>query len=89
MIAIAGVLFRAATGSPIGLALSIAMAASVTLWGYAKYHQQIGGKKAVTKIVNASNKKGKERVRKINKIRRNIKPDTAWSRLQSEYASPD
>jgi len=43
-------------------------------------------RKAVKKVVQASQKAGVKRNEKSDKIRARIKPGTAWKRLQSEYA---
>lgn len=45
-----------------------------------------GQSKGVQKVVQASKVAGEKRNEASDKIRNAIKPGTAWSRLQSEYA---
>jgi hypothetical protein len=76
-------------GSFIGRMISVGLVSLTALFGWSQYQQYVGGNKRATKIVNASNKEAKKRVRKVKNIRRNIKRNNAFKRLRKEYPDPD
>lgn len=60
--------------------------ALLAVWGVYFFVDARGQSKGVQKVVQASKVAGKQRNEKSDKIRSSIKPGTAWSRLQSEFA---
>lgn len=89
MMSIIGMLLGRLGGSFIGRMISVGLVSLTALFGWSQYQQYVGGNKREVKIVKASNKKAKERVRKVKKIRRNINRSTAFERLRKEYPDPD
>ncbi len=89
MLSVLGIIFRAATGSFIGRAMAIGVAALAALGINNMYQRSKGAAKERAKIVERSNDVAKERSAKVRKIRRGIKPGSAWKRLRDEYPDTD
>lgn len=89
MIGFAGILLKAVTGSFMGRAIAIGLAALTALSLNNLYQRSAGAKKERVKIIQKTNEVAKKRDANIRKTRRNINPNTAFERLRREYAGSD
>lgn len=81
-----GWIAQAVIGSFWGRMMAIAVASLAALGVNNWYQRSLGAKKERVKIVEKAKSDGSERNAKADKIRRNIKPSSAWKRLLSDYA---